>query len=124
MIKGALIFLTAIALVVAVGIVFAVNYVPSPFTAITLRGDAVVATVRPDMRFLVFRAGSHTLESAPGSEPLEMRDGESVKLQSPHTGYKVICRTSPSPAGLYVEGEWHLHDFPKSFVKKWFMTAH
>ncbi len=123
MTKRALAILVLIALLATAGIVFAINYVPSPFTAVTLRDDVVVATVHPDMRFLVLRAGSHTLESASGSEPLEMRDGESVRLQSPHRGYKVVCRTSPSPAGLFVEGRWYLHDFPKSAVKRWFVEA-
>lgn len=123
MTKRALVVLALIVLLAAAGVVWVLHYVPSPFTKVTLRGDRVVATVRPDMRFLVLRAGSHTLESASGSEPLEMRDGESVRLQSPHRGYELTCRTSPSPAGVFVEGRWYLHDFPKSAIKRWFIAA-
>jgi len=113
-----------IVLLTAAGFAFAVlNYVPSPFSSVTLRADTVAATIRPDTDFLVFRADSHGLQRGSHSEPLEIHDGESVRLQSPHTGYTVVCRMSPGPAGLYIEGEWHLHDFPKSFVKKWFVKA-
>ena len=127
MVKRVFVVIGVLALVVLLGAVSLVfvarNYVPSPFTKVTLRANTVVATTGPDTRFLVMRAGSHELEDASPSEPLKMRDGESVRLQSPHTGYTVLCRILPAPAGLYVEGEWHLHSFPKSFVKKWFVKA-
>ncbi len=52
-----------------------------------------------------------------------LRDGESVRLISPHTAYQITCRISPPTAGVYVEGSWYLHDFPRSAVKKWFIPA-
>ena len=117
-----LVFGAMIALLV-VGIFLALHHVQSPFASVVLRGDTIVATMRSDVRFLVFRANSRELESISGSESLELRTGDSLRLQSAHTSYEIACRMSPPPAGLDVKGEWHLHDFPKSFVKKWFVKA-
>lgn len=112
----------AIGALPVMGVWSALHYVPSPFASVELQGEAVVARLRPDLSFAVFRAPP-VVEDISGSESLELRNGESVRLQSARRSYKVTGRTSPPPAGLYLEGEWHLHDFPKSCVKRWFVRA-
>ena len=113
----------AIAAAVIVGCWFALHYVPSPFSSVTLRGDTVIAEVRPGRGFGLVRQRTRVGEHISGSESVELRDGESLMLGSPRTGYVVTCRIAPAPAGLYIQGSWHYHDFPRSFVKTWFVEA-
>jgi len=113
----------AIATVAIVGSWCALHYVPSPFASVTLRGGAVVAKLRPDVSFGLVPGRTLVGRHISGSESIEFRDGESVILGSPRTGYRITCRTSPRPAGLYVEGHWFFHDFPRSAVKIWFVEA-
>jgi hypothetical protein len=101
----------------------ALRYVPSPFASVTLRGDTVVAKLRSDVSFGLVRGSTHVGEHISGSESIELRDGESIILGSPRTGYLVTCRTSLSPRGLYVEGRWFVHDYVRSATKIWFMEA-
>ena len=122
MTKRAWVVLAVIGALLVLGAFLAFHYVPSPFSSVALRGDTIVATVRPNLRFLVFRRDARELEDISGTQSLEFRDGDSLRLQSAHTSYEVQCRTSPPP-GLSIEGEWHLHNFPQSFVKRWFVEA-
>jgi hypothetical protein len=115
--------LTAIAVVVLGGW-FALHHVPSPFAGVTLRGDTVVAQIRPGTSFGFVRQSTRVGEHISDSASIELRDGESVMLGSPHTGYTITCRVSPRPAGLYIQGSWFLHDFLRSSLKTWFVEAH
>ena len=115
---------TAIAIVVVVAPWLALHYVPSPFAQVTLRGDSVVATLRPDVSFGVLRSDTPVGAHVSGSESLEFRNGQSARLTSPRTSYRITCRTSPRPAGLYVEGSWFVHDYVESAVRIWFVEAH
>jgi len=99
------------------------HYVSSPFASVTLRGDTVVAKLRSDVSFGLVRGSTHVGEHISGSESIELRDGESIILGSPRTGYLVTCRTSLRPAGLYIEGRWFVHDYLESAVKIWFIEA-
>ena len=112
-----------VALFLATLIGFALNHVPSPFARVALRCEAVVVTVRPNLDFAVFRAEGGFVESRSGSRPLELRDGASARLNSAQTVYDVTCQTSSSPAGLHVEGHWRVHDYVRSFTKRWFVKA-
>ena len=120
--RALVVWATAVVGIVILGTWFALHYVPSPFASVTLRGDTVVAKLRSDSFGLV-RGGTHAGEHISGSESIELRDGESVILQSPRTGYRVTCRTSLRPAGLYVEGRWFVHDYLRSAEKIWFIQA-
>ena len=100
------------------------HYVPSPFESVTVRGDSVVAKLRSDVSFGLVRGSTHVGEHISGSESFELRDGESIILNSGHTSYSITCRMSLRPAGFYVEGRWFLHDFLRSAVKTWFVEAH
>ncbi len=123
MTKRCVVVFAVVVLCSVVGVTFARHYVPSPFASVAIHGDGVVATIRPGVRFALYRPDAHVLKHISGSEPLQLRNGESVSLNSPHTSYEVTCRTSPPPAGLDVVGQWYLHDFPKSFVKRCFVEA-
>ena len=101
----------------------ALHYVPSPFASVRLRGDTVVAELRPGVSFLLVRSTTLVAEHIAGSESLELHDGEWVRLGSARTGYHITCRTSQAPAGLQIQGSWHYHDFPRSFIKTWFVEA-
>ena len=124
MTKRALVVCAAVAIGAAiVGSLFALHYVPSPFSRVAFRGDTVVAEVRPGSGFGLVRERTRVGEHISGSQSIELRDGESIMLGSPRTGYVVTCRIAPAPAGLYIQGSWHYHDFPRSFVKTWFVEA-
>jgi hypothetical protein len=97
--------------------------VPLPFKTVVSRGDTVVATVQPGLYFSVRRANNPETKSISGSDPLELQNGSSVELNSGHSSYRVTCRTSPPPAGLYIEGQWYLHDLLSSYVEKSFIKA-
>ena len=114
----------AFAGVVVLPIWLALHYVPSPFTSVTLRGDTVVAETRPGRGFGLIRESTRVGEHISGSESIELRDGESIMLNSPRTGYRITCRMSPTPAGLFIQGSWYYHNFPRSAVKAWFVEAH
>lgn len=113
----------ALASIVIIGSWLALHYVPSPFASVTLRGDTVVAKLRSDVSFGLVRGSTHVGEHISGSESIELRDGESIILGSPRTGYSITCRTSLRPAGLYVEGHWSVHDYVRSADKIWFVEA-
>jgi len=122
--RALVVWAIAIASVVIIGSWLARHYVPSPFASITLRGDTVVAKLRRDVSFGLVRGTTHVGEHISGSALIELRDGESVMLSSPRTGYRITCRTSLRTTGLYVEGHWFVHDFLRSAVKTSFVDAH
>jgi len=103
---------------------FFLHSVPSPFESVTLRGNTVIAKLRPDVSFGLVRGSTHVGEHISGSESIELQDGESIILGSPRTGYQITCRTSLRPAGLYVAGHWFVHDYIRSTEKIWFLEAH
>jgi hypothetical protein len=100
------------------------QHVPSPFVSVTRRDDKVVATLRAGSGFALMRARTLTGEHIAGSGSLDFQDGESVTLGSGHTSYRITCRVSPRPAGLFIQGSWFLHDFLRSAEKTWFVEAH
>lgn len=123
MTKAVVLILTVGIVATSGAIVFTLNYVPSPFAAVVSRGDTIIATPHRGLLFMVSKPNSNQLEHIDASKPLELRNGETVRLGSGQRSYQVACRTSPPPVGLWIQGEWHLHDFPRSFVKKWFISA-
>ncbi|HVF70017.1 MAG TPA: hypothetical protein VM940_00230 [Chthoniobacterales bacterium] len=112
--------LTSIAVVILASW-FALHDVPSPFVRVTLPGDTVVAQIRPGTSFGFVRQNTRVGEHISDSASIELRDGESVMLGSPHTGYTIACGIS---AGLYIQGSWSLPDFLRSSLKTWFVEAH
>ena len=113
----------AIASIVIIGSWFALHDVPSPFVSVALRGDTVVARVRPDTSFGLVPGKTLVGRHIAASESIEFRDGESVSLSSPRTAYRITCRMSPRPAGLYIEGHWFVHNYVRSAEKIWFVEA-
>lgn len=113
----------AIATIVVAASWVALHYVPSPFASVTLQDGTVFAKLRSNVSFGLVPGKTLVGQHISGSESIEFRDGESVILGSPRTRYRITCRTSPRPAGLYVEGRWFFHDFPRSAVKIWFVEA-
>ena len=95
--------------------------VPPLPARIALEGDAIVMTLSPGEHFMFFRSDNAAGQIS-GPEPLTLPNGASVHLTSAHSSYQLTCRTSPSPAGLYVEARANVHDI-KGPLKKYFVTA-
>ncbi len=114
----------SIAIIVVIASWLGLHYVPSPFASVKLRGDTVVAQIRPGTSFGLMRERTRIGEHIAESESVDFHDGESVMLYSAHTGYHITCRVSPRPAGLFIQGSWFLHDLLRSAEKTWFVAAH
>jgi hypothetical protein len=118
-----LICAAAIIVMIVIAGWFGFHYVPLPFASVTRRDHTVVATLRPGRGFAFMRERTRIGEHIAGSGSLDLQDGESVTLGSGHTSYRITCRVSPRPAGLFIQGSWSLHDFLRSAEKTWFMEA-
>jgi|ERR1051326_4615602 hypothetical protein len=94
----------------------------SPFAKLVLHGGAVVATTRPHTAFALFPHDSHMVKLLSGSESFELPNGASCVLSSAHIRYRITCRTSPSPAGLYIAASRNVHDI-KGPVYNFFLKA-
>src|SRR2546423_9018468 len=116
--------IAVIASAAVMGSLLALHYVPSPCSSVTRRGDSVVARLRPGTGFGLFRERTRIGEHIAGSESIDFHDGESVMLSSGHTGYRITCRVSPRPAGLFIQGSLSLHHFLPSAEENWVIQTH